>query len=159
MTFNGVGSTGYLFDYVNYGDGTTGTNLTNHTYTSNGNYTITAYEHNYSSTGLISSCSTQIQLVNPTYCGDGIVQTPNGSGTNEQCDDGNQDPYDGCDNICQPNTCMATYTPIIEPKFTVVASGWTGDTRIRLNFISTTVGSNLNYAWSIGQYSGSNGLT
>lgn len=31
-----------------------------------------------------------------TYCGDGIVQNPNGNGVSEVCDDGNMIAGDGC---------------------------------------------------------------
>ncbi len=47
-----------------------------------------------------------------TYCGDGVVQTPNGyngyNGTyngTEECDDGNNNPYDDCNNWCQYSRC------------------------------------------------------
>ena len=37
------------------------------------------------------------------YCGDGVKQTPNSGGTNEQCDDGNTNSADLC------NNCKLTY--------------------------------------------------
>ncbi len=37
-------------------------------------------------------------------CGDGILQTPNFSGNNEQCDDGNNVNGDGCSASCQRET-------------------------------------------------------
>jgi len=36
-----------------------------------------------------------------TYCGDNIIQTPNGFGQNEECDDGNNIDDDGCSAICE----------------------------------------------------------
>lgn len=41
-----------------------------------------------------------------TFCGDNVVQSPNGDGTNEICDDGNDVNGDGCDN------CLNACTPI-----------------------------------------------
>jgi len=35
-----------------------------------------------------------------TYCGDGIMQQPNGDGETEQCDDGNNIDGDGCSSTC-----------------------------------------------------------
>jgi len=37
----------------------------------------------------------------PRVCGDGVTQTPNDAGFNEQCDDGNSVNGDGCSNACQ----------------------------------------------------------
>lgn len=36
-------------------------------------------------------------------CGDGTVQDPNSNGVNEECDDGNSNNQDACDNNCQLN--------------------------------------------------------
>ena len=36
-----------------------------------------------------------------SYCGDGIIHTPNGYSQNEQCDDGNKTSGDGCSATCQ----------------------------------------------------------
>lgn len=36
-----------------------------------------------------------------TYCGDGIIQTPNSAGNYEECDDGSTINGDGCSNTCQ----------------------------------------------------------
>ncbi|MEI6119156.1 MAG: DUF4215 domain-containing protein [bacterium] len=47
-------------------------------------------------------------------CGDSIVQAPNRSGDNEQCDDGNTDNGDGCNILCQIDinpTATILYTP------------------------------------------------
>lgn len=51
----------------------------------------------------------------PTYCGDGLIQTPNSDEVNEQCDQGNITNGDGCTSNCQeepnyncfgePSTC------------------------------------------------------
>ena len=54
---------------------------------------------------MISTCSDQIQVNNVPYCGDGTPQTPNDSGFNEQCDDGNTDDFDGCTNACTIPYC------------------------------------------------------
>ncbi|MBP7061909.1 hypothetical protein KA037_01665 [Patescibacteria group bacterium] len=105
-----------MFDYIDYGDGTTGNNLIGHTYNIPGTYTITVYEYNYSSGSIISTCSDQIQVNNATYCGNGVPEA------NEQCDDGNSDNYDGCSNQCTTNTCVTSYQTILEPKFAFVAT-------------------------------------
>jgi cysteine-rich repeat protein len=153
VAFNGIWSTGFLFDYIDYGDGTTGNNLIGHTYNIPGTYTITVYEYNYSSGSIISTCSDQIQVNNATYCGNGVPEA------NEQCDDGNSDNYDGCSNQCTTNTCVTSYQTILEPKFAFVATWWTGDRNIDINFVSTTLGSGLIYNWSVGQFSWYNGIT
>ncbi len=49
-----------------------------------------------------SECTAECQL---TYCGDEVVQAPNGYGQNEQCDDGNNDGTNGCNNVCQLTFC------------------------------------------------------
>jgi len=44
-------------------------------------------------------------------CGDGTIQSPNGDGINEQCDDGNTANGDGCSSTCQtedPGNCTLT---------------------------------------------------
>ena len=38
-----------------------------------------------------------------TYCGDHIIQKPNGFGKIEQCDDGNKVDNDSCSNACEIN--------------------------------------------------------
>lgn len=43
------------------------------------------------------------------YCGDGVVQPAKG----EQCDDGNHDPYDGCDWCSIATSCTAV--PAVYP--------------------------------------------
>ena len=49
------------------------------------------------------TCNDQCNL---TFCGDGIMQTPNGVGFNEQCDDGNNIDDDECSNSCEiPAVC------------------------------------------------------
>jgi len=45
-----------------------------------------------------------------SYCGDGVVQSPNAYGENEECDDGNQSVFDTCDNNCQLTYCGDSYT-------------------------------------------------
>ena len=44
--------------------------------------------------------SVDIAPLPPTYCGDGIQQTPNDDGQNEECDDGNSNNNDSCQNDC-----------------------------------------------------------
>lgn len=46
--------------------------------------------------GSYGSCGQDCLTLGP-HCGDGVVQAAQG----EQCDDGNRDPRDGCDNGCQ----------------------------------------------------------
>ena len=53
----------------------------------------------------------------PAYCGDGIVQTPNDYGVNEQCDDGNNDDGDGCSAQCTievPNDCQLKLSKVVD---------------------------------------------
>jgi len=45
-----------------------------------------------------------------TFCGDGLVQTPNDNGENEQCDDGNTASGDGCNASCQYENCLDAFT-------------------------------------------------
>ena len=59
-------------------------------------------------TGEHQTCSDSCVLINLTYCGDGILQTPNDEGVGglqndgyEQCDDGNAIDGDGCSTSCQ----------------------------------------------------------
>jgi cysteine-rich repeat protein len=54
----------------------------------------------------VSGCTCIVPTT--TFCGDGIVQTPNSSGQMEQCDDWNQDDSDACSNACTlaiPSVC------------------------------------------------------
>jgi len=44
-----------------------------------------------------------------TYCGDGVVQTPNTVGFFEECDDGNQVNTDSCTNACTTAACGDGY--------------------------------------------------
>jgi cysteine-rich repeat protein len=55
------------------------------------------------------SATCQNEIVGTGSCGDGIVQTPNSSGFNEQCDDANSDNGDACLNSCESNTCGDSY--------------------------------------------------
>ncbi len=57
--------------------------------------------------GLYQVCSANCELISLTYCGDGIVQNPNNESSGgphndgfEQCDDGNTNNNDGCENDC-----------------------------------------------------------
>ncbi len=54
-----------------------------------------------------TSCSGTCQW--QTWCGDGIRQTPNGNGQNEQCDDGNTSNRDACLNNCTNAVCGDGY--------------------------------------------------
>ena len=51
-----------------------------------------------------------------TYCGDGIVQWPNGEQPFiwEECDDGNQIDNDSCSNSCEINVCVPDTCEILE---------------------------------------------
>jgi|GEM_PF-5405798 len=51
-----------------------------------------------------NNCSYPVCPEPPTYCGDGIVQTPNSEGVNEVCDDGNNSNNDFCSEDCL-NAC------------------------------------------------------
>ena len=46
------------------------------------------------------ACNTQCE---PTWCGDAIIQAPNGNGLFEQCDDGNANDDDTCIYNCSPS--------------------------------------------------------
>jgi len=46
--------------------------------------------------GSYGACGPDCLTLGP-HCGDGLVQAAQG----EQCDDGNREPGDGCDNGCQ----------------------------------------------------------
>lgn len=52
----------------------------------------------------VFSCDTVVNFGNRretrTFCGDGVRQTPNDAGFNEQCDDGNNTSGDGCSAEC-----------------------------------------------------------
>ncbi len=75
-----------------------------------GNYTITITPHDeYGAVG----ASVTLNLAVNTYCGDGSVQNPNMEGVggplndgNEECDDGNTNDNDACNNNCEW-TCHA----------------------------------------------------
>ena len=62
--------------------------------------TPTISEATVTVTGTTAGCS----VGGTGYCGDGTQQTPNASGTNEQCDDGNTTNGDGCSSSCQTET-------------------------------------------------------
>jgi hypothetical protein len=55
------------------------------------------------SDGIDNDCDGQTDSAdnNCAYCGDSIIQSPNGVGQNEKCDDGNMIAGDGCDWNCQ----------------------------------------------------------
>lgn len=68
VTFNGTWSSGFLFDYIDYGDGTTWLAF-NHIYTNAGVYNVVWYEHNTLSWAVINTCVTQVQVYNiPALC-------------------------------------------------------------------------------------------
>lgn len=66
--------------------------------------TPTVSEATVTVTGTTAGCS----VGGTGYCGDGTKQTPNASGTNEQCDDGNTTNGDGCSSSCQTETPSGT---------------------------------------------------
>ncbi|MFH1591736.1 MAG: PKD domain-containing protein [archaeon] len=55
-----------------------------------------------------------------TFCGDGYIQSPNGLGLHEQCDDGNVWDDDGCDQRCQVEVHDLA---IVDPSFPIEATG------------------------------------
>ncbi len=62
-------------------------------------------------------------------CGDGIKQTPNFSGNNEQCDDGNNVNGDGCSSSCQlePVNCTGfalTASPLMSYIWDIITFTW-----------------------------------
>ncbi len=65
------------------------------------------------------TCSSQCRL---TTCGDGTIQTPNGNGETEQCDDGNSASGDGCSSICTTEG-DGTLAIIKTPSITQVRQG------------------------------------
>ncbi|MCF7835342.1 DUF4215 domain-containing protein [Candidatus Gracilibacteria bacterium] len=67
----------------------------------------------YERSGSISQCT----LVIGTYCGDGIIQTPNSGAVMEQCDDGNTTAGDGCSSTCTLETPTCTLVND-SPKYT-----------------------------------------
>jgi len=46
-----------------------------------------------------------------TFCGDFVVQAPNGYGESEECDDGNKVNGDGCDENCKNELCYGVVVP------------------------------------------------
>ncbi|MCB9359594.1 DUF4215 domain-containing protein [Candidatus Woesearchaeota archaeon] len=63
------------------------------------------------------------QLINATctYCGDGITQSPNDYGIEEECDDGNNIDGDGCSSTCQDDGVISVCKIIINPSNQVTA--------------------------------------
>jgi cysteine-rich repeat protein len=68
--------------------------------------TLYTTEINYPTT---CNDSVDIEPLPPTYCGDGIQQTPNDDGQNEECDDGNTIDDDACSNTCELPNPPLTY--------------------------------------------------
>ncbi|MFH1408898.1 MAG: fibronectin type III domain-containing protein, partial [Nanoarchaeota archaeon] len=66
-----------------------------------------------------------------TYCGDTIIQVPNGYNQVEECDDGNNQEGDGCDQICAieaPDTIPPVITNIgSAPSMNTALVTWTTD--------------------------------
>ncbi len=54
----------------------------------------------------VKTLNIQMQTLAQGVCGDGQIQTPNGNGVNEVCDDGNTVNNDQCSNDCK-NKCTA----------------------------------------------------
>ena len=96
----------------------------------------------------------------PEYCGDGIVQTPNDDGQNEQCDDGNTNNNDGCTNSCLNAVCGdsiirtgvetcddgnvvsgdgCSSTCQVEPKCVFTSAAWSTSTTVEGNVVSLNV--------------------
>gem|GEM_PF-4748374 len=72
---------------------------------------------------------------------------------NEQCDDGNQDDYDGCTTQCQPTSpqCQMVILHTIDPIINYVWAYpiWTGSTGMLLTFNTPTVSDGYSYQWSV----------
>lgn len=105
-------------DYIDYGDGSTGAEVTGHIYNGTGGYyTPILYIHNTAYPSQTGSCQAAEDIyVTPTYCGDGTPQTPNSSGFNEACDLGEDNGTSGCSDTCTVQT----------PTCTIVAQQSTG---------------------------------
>jgi len=88
VTFTGTYSDFASFDYINYNDGSTGTDF-EHTYTEPGDtYSPRMYVYNTSYPSQGGLCQFNSIYVGATYCGDGDVQTPNSDNEIEECDNG-----------------------------------------------------------------------
>ncbi len=64
---------------------------------------IQAEYNNQNNPSAFTTTGTQ-EILNPTYCGDGTTNTPNGAGVTEVCDDGNNLDNDTCSASCL-NAC------------------------------------------------------
>lgn len=96
-------------------------------------------------------CSSQCQIEVLWYCGDGIVDLPNGSGFMEQCDDGNLDDFDGCTSLCTTNTCQTTLLDKLDPIITYEWSYpiYTWSTGIVMILNTPTTWLNYTYQWDL----------
>jgi cysteine-rich repeat protein len=95
-------------------------------------------------------CSNTCQLitVDAPYCGDGIVNQ-----SSEQCDDGNQDDYDGCTTQCLPTDpqCQMVILQQIDPiiQYHRAYPLWTWDTGIVILLNTPTIADGYTYQWSL----------
>ena len=129
------------------------------TYTATGTYHPTLIAKNKYNLDLTTGCSivwtASIEVITtPKYCGDGIVQTPNGSWAYEQCDlwSGNNGVGKACDISCQWNTpsCSFGFTPITWEVPLLVTFSWASQSRAiyTLNFGNWSSLSNLTgFSW------------
>ncbi|MBI5754996.1 DUF4215 domain-containing protein, partial [Candidatus Peregrinibacteria bacterium] len=81
-------------DFTSCADSTIITDYCGNGYT----YTAGGEECDDGNTSNSDKCTTSCDL---TYCGDKVVQNPNGNGQKEECDDGNTTNNDGCDSTCK----------------------------------------------------------
>ncbi len=87
VTFTGTHPSFVSIDYIDYGDGTTGTSFS-HTYAATGNaYAPKTYVYNTSYPSETRYCDMKNGIyVGSAYCGDGTIQNPNSSGQIVVCD-------------------------------------------------------------------------
>lgn len=55
----------------------------------------------YNDANACDAAGCNVECREATYCGDGVVQSPNDNNQDEQCDDGNDNNGDGCSNTCE----------------------------------------------------------
>jgi len=139
-----------VFDWLAFGDWSTWTRASNttwvtqvtwHSYSNSWTYTSTLRIKNILSGAITNSCtsSVTIRALTGTYCGDWIIQTPNSSWTNEQCDYNNSTHWSSCNTNCTwriPSCTWLTVTPNTGAIPLTVTFGWIKDSRANytLNF-------------------------
>jgi cysteine-rich repeat protein len=107
------------FDSLTYWDESFEDNLStwtliySHLYSGTWIYTWILTVSNIYSWAFSWTCSASLEVFTRTYCWDNDIQTPNSSWDYEQCDDGNMDNDDGCNNLCELEmpSCELLLTP------------------------------------------------